>query len=129
MNTAERRRSAALIGIVATLGAAAAAGYASADDARLSMCQLYNPKNVAVAQIDLDAADHIWRLLPAMGISPELSEDSRPAFAAVFADPYFAPAIGSHGVVQSQLSGVVCIVNADGQRIIYTNVPRAGFSQ
>jgi hypothetical protein len=58
------------------------------------------------------------------GLAPELVEDERPMYLVVFNGQYLGPTL-THQV----RNDVVCVVNADGDRTIYFDIPRDGYAK
>ncbi len=118
-----------VVGIVLVVLGHETATTASARDARLEACGAgADGRNTAIAAFDISAASRIWDYLPALGISPELSNDDRPAYVAVFNDGYRVNLAGKPGFSGVHtLSGVVCVIPADGIPILYSDVSRVGF--
>jgi hypothetical protein len=86
----------------------------TADD-RLTRCGA-TPNEVAYA-FDIPAASRMWDYLPRFGISPELSEDSEPAFVVIFKGDVRLPIGGVPGAGGIQtVSDVVCVIKSDGRR-------------
>lgn len=86
-------------------------------------------KNVPLEAFSLPAAKDIWLEFPAMGRAPEIENDTSPARVIVFRDGYDPAAVGmagNQGARPTQLGTVVCIIQADGTRIVYTNMSKAG---
>lgn len=87
-------------------------------------CPLAEGAQPAVA-IQLPAAREIWTILPAMGMAPELEQDSRPATAVVYpSDIHLAP---TQPNAPNEWSNAVCVVTADGVSTMYVNISRSGF--
>lgn len=85
-------------------------------------------KNVALEQFSITAAKDIWLEFPALARSPELESDT-PARVVVFKDGYDANEAGVVGNIGSRaatLDKVVCVIQADGTRTVYTNVSLQG---
>lgn len=83
--------------------------------------------NTIEADIHLDAAKDVWKVLPALGISPELESDDRPARLIVFRGDYrlSGGALARPGA-PDHLVGVICVIQEDGTLILYHNVARDG---
>lgn len=95
----------------------------------LESCGGAQDKNAPLEQFSLAAAKDIWLEFPAMGRAPEIETDSGPADVIVFKDGYDASAVGVVGNVGPhpiELDTVVCVIQADRTRTIYTNIPRQG---
>lgn len=82
--------------------------------------------NTIEAEIQLDAARDVWKVLPALLKSPELEVDDRPARLIVFRGEYDSSAIAFGTKVPQRLSNVICVVQADGTVNLYTDVLRNG---
>lgn len=83
--------------------------------------------NQVQGEFDLKAASDVWQRFPALGITPELETDSRPAHVVVFRGD-FNPAGLQAGAGQppDRLSRVICVVQDDGTVNLYFDVSRAG---
>ena len=110
-----------LLGL-AILAPAAMAGRLSEDAKRCG-----GETNTIEADIQLAAARDVWKVLPALGISPELETDNRPAHLIIFKGEYKISGIlsGRPGA-PSRLSQVVCVIQEDGTKNLYVNVVRDG---
>jgi hypothetical protein len=85
--------------------------------------------NSVEADVVLPAARDIWKVLPALGITPELESDDQPARLIVFKDPYDPSGIQFVGDgAPKQLSQVICVIQDDGTLNLYLNVSRDGSS-
>ena len=112
-----------LLGL-AILAPAAMAGRLSEDAKRCG-----GETNTIEADIQLAAARDVWKVLPALGISPELETDNRPAHLIIFKGEYKISGIllGRPGFPNpNRLSQVVCVIQEDGTKNLYVNVARDG---
>jgi hypothetical protein len=92
-------------------------------------CAGYN--GLPAAEFDVPEARSIWSVFPAMLRAPELENDVRPAHVVVFEGVFDLAGLvagqpGSTG--PTTVTGVVCVVQADGTLNLYTKVSRAGFA-
>jgi hypothetical protein len=94
-----------------------------ADDMAKERCGVGGEGNHLNAAFSIERGREFWRYFPAAGKAPELEADDRPMYVVVFDGDYRGPTL-SHKVRQ----GVVCVVNADGDRTIYYDIPRTGYS-
>lgn len=116
-----------LLGL-AILAPAAMAGRLSEDAKRCG-----GETNTIEADIQLAAARDVWKVLPALGISPELETDNRPAHLIIFKGEYKKGEykisgiwLGRPGAAPNRLSQVVCVIQEDGTLNLYVNVARDG---
>jgi hypothetical protein len=127
----QRRKVGILLGMFAPVLTLGFVGSALGGDERIARCGGEIGDNTVVSAFQIDAAADIWKFLPAMGISPELSQDSQPAYVVVFQDGYQPTAFAGNPFAvdqpQARLDGVVCVIRSDGYPILYTNVSRSGF--
>lgn len=81
-------------------------------------------------QIDLARAEDIWLEFPAMMRAPEAEGDSAPASLVVFPSGFNEKLIGLGGNrsdrTPTNLGTVLCLVQADGEVSVFTNVAPAG---
>ena len=83
--------------------------------------------NTIEADIQLAAARDVWKVLPALGISPELETDNRPAHLIIFKGEYKISGISfARPGAPNRLSQVVCVIQEDGTLNLYVNVARDG---
>lgn len=108
------------------LGLAVLAPVATATRMSDEVRQCGGESNTIEADIQLDAARDVWKILPALGKSPELEVDDRPARLIVFSGEFDSSAIGFATKVPARLSQVICVVQADGTVNLYVNVARNG---
>jgi hypothetical protein len=109
------------LGLAAIVPIASASGLS--DQARICGAQ----GNIIQAEFDLPTAKSIWTRFPALGLTPELASDSRPAHVVVFKGA-FDPSdlrFGRAGA-PDRLERVVCVIQADGVVNLYTDVSRTG---
>jgi hypothetical protein len=83
--------------------------------------------NQVQAEFDLDEARGIWNRFPALGVTPELEGDSRPAHVVVFRGQ-FDPRGLAFGTEREppMMSRVLCVVQEDGTVNLYYDVSRTG---
>lgn len=83
--------------------------------------------NSVQGEFDLDHARGVWRHFPALGITPELEGDNRPAHVVVFKGQ-FDPRGMAFGTDQTppMMSRVLCVVQQDGTINLYYDVSRTG---
>jgi hypothetical protein len=99
-------------------------------DARLAACGA-TATNLVETTFDIPAANRIWEFVPGLQETPELENDSRPAFVVLFAGEFTTP-FGGQPVQGEAERGpktyrdVTCIVQADGTINVYADVPREG---
>jgi hypothetical protein len=119
----------AVFGIV-FLGAAAWTRASAADrgpaaaDARA--CPEYGSAPV-LGEFQIGAASDYRRYLPAMGKSPELDNDSAPAYVVVYRDDVNVETATAGGIFRTRYHDVVCVVHSDGTTDVYSDVPRTGW--
>lgn len=82
-------------------------------------CPGYDPANV-LAEFPMPHASSYREYLPKMGISPELDNDSEPAYMVIFNGP-----VATYSGVESN---VVCVVQHDGTANLYADVSRDGMT-
>jgi hypothetical protein len=108
----------------ALLGLVAVGASGVAPDPRVESCGLNGEVEVA---FDIPSAKTIWEYLPAMQRAPELESDDAPASVVVYRGAITAPAFGRFGMQPRDAHNVVCVLS-NGQRTVYENVSRAGFT-
>ena len=82
--------------------------------------------NTIEADIELAAGRDIWKLLPKLGISPELEND-RPVHLIIFRGEYrLSGAALARPGAPDHLDQVICVIQEDGTLILYDSVSRDG---
>ena len=104
-------------------GTLASAGLASHDPV-VAGCGLGNE---IAGSYQLAQARHIWQFLPAMGRAPELEQDTSPASFVVYSGNVETLVSGRAGTQREQLHNAVCVLQSNGERIVYVNISRSGF--
>lgn len=84
--------------------------------------------NTVETTFHLSAASDLWKVFPNLGKAPVVARDSRPADVVVFKDPFVISLPNLPGEVGPQIyTGVVCVLNADGEPRIFADVSREGY--
>jgi len=116
------------------LGAiAVGAAFVSAQraDARLAACGAGGPNTVDVT-FDIPAANRIWDFVPGLQETPELENDSAPAFVVLFSGNFTSPFGGTFQGggerAPRTYQNVMCVVQADGTVNLYADIPREGMT-
>jgi hypothetical protein len=122
-----KTRLAILFGSVSLFIATSAVVAQGPLDPRTSQCGSEIPGNTVAAEFTIPEASHIWDNLPLLGITPELARDDRPAYVVLFDGDYHTLMVGVPGLEPPSLQNVVCVITADGEINIYSNVSRVGF--
>jgi hypothetical protein len=99
-------------------------GAAQMADARVRQCGSLGPVD---AVFDIPQARNIWDRLPALGKSPELEIDV-PASVVMYSGRVGVPVLGTTGSDTAEYDNIVCILLENGERYVYADVSRAGFS-
>lgn len=125
MNKRLRELAAVTLGVL--LGLAVIAPIASATKVSEQARACGAEGNQIQAEFELRAGRDIWQRFPALGITPELETDERPAWVVVFRGD-FDPAGLQFGAGDpaDRLSRVLCVVQSDGTVNLYFDVSRAG---
>jgi hypothetical protein len=97
---------------------------ASGEDAARAICGAATNGNTVNAAFQVQSGREFWDYFPYAGKAPELESDNRPMYLVVFDGPYVGPTI-THQVREN----VVCVVNADGDRTIYFDISREGYTR
>jgi hypothetical protein len=97
---------------------------ASGADLAREKCGAGANGNQVDAAFQVQAGREFWDYFPNAGKAPELELDDRPMYFVVFDGPYLGPTM-THQVRQN----VVCVVNADGDRTIYYDISREGYTR
>jgi hypothetical protein len=115
----------ALITLVATsVWLVIARAPTSGEDGAKEKCGAEANGNTLDAAFRINSGSEFWRYFPSAGLAPELVEDERPMYLVVFNGQYLGPTL-THQV----RNDVVCVVNADGDRTIYFDIPRDGYAK
>lgn len=83
--------------------------------------------NTEQAEFSLAHGSDIWQSFPALGITPELENDSNAIHVVVFKGAFNdSTLVIGNGSAQPLLSEVICVVQADGTVNVFSDVSRQG---